>query len=69
MESAKSPKVRLKHILENTDAILSAVANRNDVEIADDYLVQRAIERAIEIISEAAKALPADLRSQEPDVP
>jgi uncharacterized protein with HEPN domain len=63
------PQARLRHMLENIDAIIDATRDRSPAEIAGDYLIQRALERAIEIISEAAKALPPDFRDREPDVP
>jgi uncharacterized protein with HEPN domain len=69
MSSAKSPQARLEHILENIDAIIAATRNRSPREITSDYLVQRGLERAVEIISEAAKALPPSLREREPEVP
>lgn len=69
MPSATSPTTRLRHILDNIDAILAATKDRPDTSISEDYLVRRALERAIEIISEAAKSLPLDLREREPDVP
>lgn len=69
MGATKSPQVRLLHILENIDAIEAATRDRSDGDLTGDYLVQRALERAIEIISEAAKSLPPQLRDSEPDVP
>jgi uncharacterized protein with HEPN domain len=69
MPSAKSPQARLRHMLENIDAIIAATHGKTPADIAADYLVQRALERAVEIISEAARALPPEMRAQEPDVP
>ena len=37
--------------------------------VIDDYLTLRAVERAIQIISEAAKELPVELRRTEPGAP
>jgi uncharacterized protein with HEPN domain len=56
-------------MLENIDAIMQATKGKSADEFKSDYLVQRAVERAIEIISEAAKSLPAELRDSEPNVP
>ena len=67
--SAKLPEVRLRHMLENIDGILDATANMSPAEISESYLAVRAIERSIQIISEAAKELPPDLRALVPDVP
>jgi uncharacterized protein with HEPN domain len=63
------PEARLRHILENIDAIIAATRGKSHAEITSNYLVQRALERAVEIISEAAKTLPAEFREREPDVP
>lgn len=65
--SAKLPEVRLRHILEQIDGIGAATRGRSFEELADSFLYQRAIERAVQIISEAAKELPAELRSRYPE--
>ncbi len=69
MESAKQPSVRLRHILETIDGILLATKGMSQQELSNSFLAVRALERSIQIISEAAKELPADLRAEEPDVP
>jgi uncharacterized protein with HEPN domain len=69
MESAKLPEIRLGHILDEIDAISSATQAMTANAVTQDYLALRAVERAIQIISEAAKELPAEIREQEPDVP
>jgi uncharacterized protein with HEPN domain len=38
-------------------------------DYAGSYLLERATERAVSIISEAAKLLPPDLRDQYPSIP
>jgi len=65
--SAKLPAVRLRHILEQIDGIAAAIEERPFEEIAERFVYQRAIERAVQIISEAAKELPPELRSAHPD--
>jgi len=69
MASAKLPQVRLAHMLEHIDGILAATAGMQPSEITGNYLVVRALERSVQIISEAAKELPPELRAHEPDVP
>jgi len=69
MQSAKSAEIRLRHILENIDGILAGTAGMSGAEITDDFVTIRAVERAIQIISEAAKELPQELRDAEPSVP
>ncbi|WP_274629948.1 DUF86 domain-containing protein [Arvimicrobium flavum] len=51
------------------DAITAATQNRSSEEIVADYVMQRTLERAIEIISEAAKSLSSEIRQRKPDVP
>lgn len=69
MNTVNAPETRLRHILDNIDGITEATKHRTPDEIANDYLTRHALERAVEIISEAAKMLPQELRDQEPDVP
>ncbi|TFF19903.1 DUF86 domain-containing protein [Jiella endophytica] len=69
MSSAKDPRVRLGHILENIDGILAHTEGLTFDAILADFLLIRATERALQIISEAAKELPAELRDQEATVP
>lgn len=67
MRSAKQPEVRLRHILDQIDGVADAIAGRRRDEIATSFLFLRAIERAVQIISEAAKELPAELRDEYPE--
>lgn len=69
MVSAKSPQIRLKHMLENIDGILSATAKMNAADVMGSFVMMRAVERAIQIISEAAKELPQEMRDAAPEVP
>ena len=67
MNSAKRPEVRLRHILDQIDGMAEAVEGRTYDEIAGSFLFLRAIERAVQIVSEAAKELPEDLRAAYPE--
>lgn len=69
MTSAKLPSVRLRHMLDEIDAVLAATKGLSAEDIMNDYVRRRAVERAIQIISEAAKELPPEIRAEEPDVP
>ena len=69
MASAKFPHVRLGHMLDEIDAILSATAGIAAEAVMADYVTTRAVERAIQIVSEAAKDPPPEVRGLEPDVP
>lgn len=68
MASAKLPEVRLRHILEQIDGIVAATQDRAFEDVQGNFLYERAVERAVQIISEAAKELPADLRERHADV-
>lgn len=54
-------------MLEQNDGIAAALSERPFEEIVDSFIYQRAVERAIQIISEAAKELPPEIRSAYPD--
>jgi len=62
MLSGKEPLVRLGHIIEQIDGIAIAIFDLTFDDVKGNFLYERAIERSIQIISEAAKELPEDLR-------
>ena len=61
--------LRLQHMLENIDGVLDITAGLDIDTIVESFALIRATERAVQIISEAAKELPPDVRALEPDVP
>jgi uncharacterized protein with HEPN domain len=69
MQSAKLPQVRLRHIVDSIDGITDATRGLTPHEISQSFVLMRALERSIQIISEASKELPAELRASEPAVP
>ena len=68
MVSAKSPRVRLQHVIDQIDGIVTATQGLSSAEIANSYIHARAVERAVQIISEAANELPPELRGKYPNV-
>jgi uncharacterized protein with HEPN domain len=68
MSSAKLPEVRLRHILYQIEGVLDATQGKCFSDVENNFLYERAVERAVQIISEAAKELPADLRNRYPDI-
>jgi len=68
MASAKLPQARLQHILEQIDGITAATQGLAFAQVDDNFFYERAVERAVQIISEAAKELPLELRNKYPDV-
>jgi hypothetical protein len=69
MAPTKDPLFRLGHIQTEIESVLIAVAGRPAAVLFVDYASTRMIERAIQIISEAAKELPPDVRAMTALVP
>lgn len=69
MAASKSPKLRLLHIRDEIDGLATALNDVSFDAYRESYMLRRAAERALQIISEAAKALPPELRAQHPDAP
>jgi uncharacterized protein with HEPN domain len=68
MPSAKLPAVRLAHILQQIDVVTAAVQGVTPAEASSNVILNMAIERSVQIVSEAAKELPSELRDRYPDV-
>lgn len=69
MAASRSPNIRLLHIRDEIDGVSAAVAGVNLETYSRSYALRRVSERALQIISEAAKALPAELTSRYPSAP
>ena len=69
MAPTKSPRLRLLHIRDEIDDLTAALADVSFEAYCDGYTLRRATERALQIVSEAAKTLPSELRDQSPEVP
>jgi len=69
MAATKSPRVRLLHIRDEIEDLTAALTDITFDAFCQDYTLRRATERALQIISEAAKALPEDVRRQSVEVP
>ena len=67
MERRVGPALRA--IVEAIDGIEAACAGKTLEDFAADWLLRHAVQRGIEIISEAARRIPVDLRAGSPDVP
>lgn len=68
MVASKNPLLRLKHIQEEIVAITAASSDVDLDRYRGDYILRRATERALLIVSEAVKALPKELLARYPDV-
>jgi uncharacterized protein with HEPN domain len=67
--AARSLKPRLDDIIESIDIVTGAIAERDFQAFNADAVLRLAVERAIEIISEAVRHIPDEERSKFPDVP
>jgi uncharacterized protein with HEPN domain len=63
------PRDRLRHILEEADLLAHASAGMSREAFLSDPIIQRAFTRSLEIIGEAVKGLPPELRERYPNIP
>lgn len=68
MAATKNPKARLLHILEEIDGLALTIKGMDYVTYRDSYVAVRVVERALEIISEAARALPDTMTDRYPQI-
>jgi uncharacterized protein with HEPN domain len=66
---ARSLLPRLNDILRNIDFVASAIAGKTAKDVEDNMMLRLAVERAIEIISEAVRHIPDDELLAFPEVP
>jgi uncharacterized protein with HEPN domain len=68
MAPSKAPVVRLLHIIEEAEAIEDAVRGLSFDGFRESWILRRAVEHGLLIISEAAKSLPLDVKDAAPDI-
>jgi uncharacterized protein with HEPN domain len=68
MAASANPRGRLLHILEEIDGISSVIAGMTYADYRKSYVAVRVVERALEIISEAVRALPDELLSRHAEI-
>ena len=66
---ARRSRPALRAILESIDGIQRAIEGRSLDEFSANWLLNHAVQRGIEIISEASRRLPQSLRDQHPEIP
>ncbi len=64
----KDPGVHVRHILEAIANIEEDTAGYDFEKFRSDRRARQLVERNLEIISEASRRLPADLKGQEPSI-
>jgi uncharacterized protein with HEPN domain len=69
MAASRSPHIRLLHIRDEIEGISVAIKGVSYENYRESYALRRVSERALQIISEAAKALPLELTNQYPAAP
>jgi len=65
----KDPEIFLEHILESIDLIQDYTAHKTITDFIKSIQLQDSIIRRIEIIGEAVKNLPDDVKNSYPEVP
>ena len=69
MAASKNPRARLLHIRDEIDGVADIIKGPSFDQYQGSYLHRRAVERAAQIVSEAASALPAELVARYGDAP
>jgi uncharacterized protein with HEPN domain len=69
MAATKSPRARLLHIRDEIEGIAQSVRGLTFEQYRESYMHRRTVERGLQIISEAARSLPAELHRMHADAP
>jgi len=65
----RSHLVRLRDILETIDAVGEMVAGVDFASYRRDYKLRRAVERCVEIVSEASRGIPNEVKTEYAEQP
>ncbi|MCC6948220.1 MAG: DUF86 domain-containing protein [Bradyrhizobiaceae bacterium] len=68
MAATANPRARLEHILFHIQGVGRTVQGVSFAEFSSVYHLERTVERAIQIISEAVRALPPELLRRHPEI-
>ncbi len=68
MAATADPRARLEHILFHIRGVADTVGGVSYDTFTSVYHMERAVERAVQIISEAVKALPPSLLARHPEI-
>jgi uncharacterized protein with HEPN domain len=69
MAASKSARLRLLHMRDEIEGLSRELASQDFETYRESYGLRRITERAIQIVSEAARALPEELRARYADAP
>jgi uncharacterized protein with HEPN domain len=69
MAASKSPRLRLLHMRDEIQSLSKELAGLSFDRYRESYGLRRITERAIQIISEAARVLPEELLARHADAP
>jgi uncharacterized protein with HEPN domain len=65
----KDDKIYIEHILQSIDRIEFYLIGKDHESFSNDFMVQDAVVRQLEIIGEVTKRISKDLRNKNPQVP
>lgn len=63
-----SPREYIRHILDEIDYILTQILDTDFDSFLKDATLKRAFVRSLEIIGEASKKIPEDVKARQPDI-
>lgn len=63
-----SPREYLRHMLDEIDYVLSQVPKTDFESFCGDATLKRSFVRSLEVMGEAAKRVPENVRKMEPDI-
>jgi len=69
MAATHNPRVRLLHIRDEIECLSTALKGATFEQYRESYTLRRVTERALQIISEAARTLPDELTARHPTTP
>jgi uncharacterized protein with HEPN domain len=65
----KDDKIYIEHILQSISRIESYLRGKDHQSFSNDFMLQDAVVRQLEIIGEVTKRISKDLRNKNPQVP
>lgn len=63
-----SPPEFIRHMLDEIDYILTRIPDKNYKSFLRDETLKRAFVRSLEIIGEASKKMPQNVKDMQPDI-